>query len=360
LSILLIEQIGLNKWSGKNTNHCTSAKISRKDRSDRATTEQVLDKRTLLILRKLLQRDVFEKIEGCISTGKEANVYHAITKEGKSVALKVYKTSILIFRNRDRYVSGEFRYRHGYCKGNPRKMITLWAEKEMRNLSRMYSGKLPVPKPITARQNVLVMDFIGSEGWPAPLIKDADLSEELADDLYLKLASYMRRMYRDCRLVHADLSEYNIMVHEGKMYIFDVSQSVEHDHPRSLEFLRLDCSNVTKFFINKGVSVLSVEDLFRFITDPTVNTEKDALFMNAFIAQKLDQVLYFERDQEIAKTGGDIPNPFQTLVSRVECCKHLDVNEIRRKQMVKELKRETRSHKIPKHIKKRHNKSGKK
>lgn len=70
---------------------------------------KVLDKRTLLVLRRLLQRDIFDEIEGCISTGKEANVYHALTTDGKSLAVKVYKTSILIFRDRDRYVSGEFR-----------------------------------------------------------------------------------------------------------------------------------------------------------------------------------------------------------------------------------------------------------
>lgn len=40
--------------------------------------------------------------------------------------------------------------------------------------------------------------------------------------------------------------------------------------------------------------------------------------MNAFIAQKLEQVLYFERDQQIAKAGGEIPNPFQTMMSQIK------------------------------------------
>lgn len=50
-------------------------------------------------------------------------------------------------------------------------MITVWAEKEMRNLSRMHSAELPVPKPIIVKQNVLVMDFIGVDGWPAVLLR---------------------------------------------------------------------------------------------------------------------------------------------------------------------------------------------
>lgn len=69
-----------------------------------------MDTRTRLILYRLLQKGIFSSIDGCISTGKEANVYHAKNGETKSLALKVYKTSILIFKDRDRYVTGEFRW----------------------------------------------------------------------------------------------------------------------------------------------------------------------------------------------------------------------------------------------------------
>ena len=36
--------------------------------------------------------------------------------------------------------------------------------------------------------------------------------------------------------------------HEGALYVIDVSQSVEHDHPHATAFLRKDCTNVTDFF----------------------------------------------------------------------------------------------------------------
>lgn len=49
-----------------------------KDKADRATSEQVMDPRTRMILFKLLNRGTIKQIDGCISTGKEANVYHAI------------------------------------------------------------------------------------------------------------------------------------------------------------------------------------------------------------------------------------------------------------------------------------------
>jgi len=75
-----------------------------RDRSDRATVEQVLDPRTRMVLFKMLNRGVFSAINGCISTGKEANVYHATQAAGPELAIKVYKTAILVFKDRDRQV----------------------------------------------------------------------------------------------------------------------------------------------------------------------------------------------------------------------------------------------------------------
>jgi RIO kinase 1 len=48
-----------------------------KDKHDRATVELVIDQRTRVVLYKLLNNDYISQIFGCISTGKEANVYHA-------------------------------------------------------------------------------------------------------------------------------------------------------------------------------------------------------------------------------------------------------------------------------------------
>jgi len=42
-----------------------------KDKSDRATQDQVLDGRTRLVLSGLVNRGVIGKMERCISTGKE-------------------------------------------------------------------------------------------------------------------------------------------------------------------------------------------------------------------------------------------------------------------------------------------------
>lgn len=187
-------------------------RVVNKDKSDRATTEQVLDPRTRIILFKMLNRGVIFEVNGCISTGKEANVYHATTEDGHHRAVKIYKTSILTFKDRDRYVTGEFRFRHGYQKSNPRKMVKVWAEKEMRNLKRIHQAGIPSPEPLILRMHVLVMGFLGDKnGWAYPRLKDAQIEASRYPGLYDQLIKNVRIMYQVCRLVHADLSEYNIL-----------------------------------------------------------------------------------------------------------------------------------------------------
>ncbi|KAK9452210.1 RIO1 family-domain-containing protein, partial [Limtongia smithiae] len=252
------------------------------DKSDRATIEQVLDPRTCKILAKFINNGELSEINGCISTGKEANVYHAITDSGSHRALKIYKTSILVFKDRDRYVTGEYRFRHGYSRHNPRKMVKLWAEKEMRNLNRLYQAGLPCPKPIALKLHVLLMEFIGdSEGWPSPRLHDASIPEARYVDLYHELVAYMIIMYHKCHLVHADLSEYNILYHQEQLVLIDVSQAVEHDHPHSFEFLRMDIKNVNDFFAKHGVNCFSERQLFGIIMSTTEDLDDVATMKRA-------------------------------------------------------------------------------
>lgn len=45
----------------------------------------------------------------------------------------------------------------------------------MRNLKRLVSAGIPSPAPVLIKNNVLVMDFIGKGGWPAPRLRDVQL-----------------------------------------------------------------------------------------------------------------------------------------------------------------------------------------
>jgi RIO kinase 1 len=302
-----------------------------------------------MILLKMINQNIIYQVNGCVSTGKEANVYHALTESGEHRAIKIYKSTILTFKNRDQYVTGEYRFRHGYSKSNPRKMVQLWAEKEMRNLRRLQAAGIPCPEPCLLKLQVLLMTFIGDkDGWPAPRLKDANFSEEEAPVLYNECIVLLRRLYQECKLVHADFSEYNLLYHEGHIVVIDVSQSVEVEHPHALEFLRMDCMNILKFFRSKGLKTLGLQQLFDFIikkdiedvvaylfeihAEPQIELDADfvdsedkevdafthkyrqaqgeqfrkneeEIFKNSYIPRTLDEVYDAERDVELVRTG---------------------------------------------------------
>ena len=56
----------------------------------------------------------------------------------------------------------------------------------------------------------------------------------------------MHTLHRKCNLVHADLSEYNLLWWKDQVWVIDVSQSVHITHPLALEFLHRDCTNICK------------------------------------------------------------------------------------------------------------------
>lgn len=90
-------------------------------------------------------------------------------------------------------------------------MVRTWAEKEFRNLTRIQQAGIKCPEPIFLRSHVLVMRFIGEDGFPAPLLKDANISESQARKLYLDSVKLVHRIFNTAKLVHADLSEFNML-----------------------------------------------------------------------------------------------------------------------------------------------------
>lgn len=157
-------------------------------------------------------------------------------------------------------------------------MVKVWAEKEMRNYRRIHAAGIPCPAPIFLKAHILLMEFLGDNGWPSPRLKDAGLKDKHMREAYVQTILIMRHLYQRCKLVHGDLSEYNLLWHKQQVYVIDVSQSVESDHPGALDFLRKDASNVNDYFSKVGkLNVMTTRQLFEFVT--TVISDGDSAEM---------------------------------------------------------------------------------
>ncbi|PAV88485.1 hypothetical protein WR25_23113 [Diploscapter pachys] len=254
-----------------------------KDKEEKATMETSMDAKTRLELFKFINLGLIDSVEGIISTGKESAVLHAVLNENESTpdkkshyAIKVYKTSLNEFKNRSEYVKDDFRFK------NPRRVLKIWAEKEYMNLMRMHRFNLPCPVPVKLKRHLLVMSLIGDEeGDAAPRLKNVDwdfFTEEEIQDIYKQTESIMCRLFQDCQLVHGDLSEFNLLLCDGKVFVIDVSQAMDLSHPRNLHFLTRDIENVLNFFSRINAPTLpTAVALFNLITQLEMNEAEDLM-----------------------------------------------------------------------------------
>ena len=247
----------------------TEKRVERRDKilihdmtKERATVEEVFDQTTRMVVFDLLNSGVLYELNGVVSSGKEARVYWGKNKEGKDLAVKIYLTSSAEFkRGMHKYIEGDPRFKD--VKHNTRSLMAVWAQKEFRNLKEASDAKVRVPKPIAVKSNVVVMEFIGKDGESAPSLKEQPPANP--ERVYKTLVTYVKRLYQKAKIVHGDLSEYNIMMWKGRPVVFDVSQSVSIEHPMADELLTRDLTNMNRFFSRLNVKVIPVEELNKMV-----------------------------------------------------------------------------------------------
>ena len=239
-------------------------RILRKDiTTNRAVMEEVFDKSTLMTVYHLLNQNVIEQIVGTLKSGKESRIYYGLGSEGERIAIKIYLTTSSEFRKGMlTYLVGDPRYK--VRKRDSRSLTFLWTRKEFENLHQAYSVGIRVPQPIHFEKNVLVMEFIGEDSVPAPTLKEK--APEHPEKMYGLLLEIVRLLYREAKLIHSDLSEYNIMHLDNDPILFDMSQSVRIEHPLADKFLLRDLNNLNHFFKKNGVKTREVNSLYKWVT----------------------------------------------------------------------------------------------
>jgi RIO kinase 1 len=222
--------------------------MAKKTREEWDVYNNVFDKFTDGVIRKLQGQGYFDELLHLIALGKEGNVF--LAKRGNDfVCVKIYRLQSCDFNKIYDYLKLDPKY--ATTTNKRREIIFTWSQKEYRNLITMYENKIRVPKPIACEKHVLVMEFIGDEHGNSakPLIKDFPKDPKECFD---EIVFFMKKLY-EIKMVHADLSEYNILMYNNHPYIIDVSQATSSKNTAFFEYLKRDCKNISRFFRKLGV-----------------------------------------------------------------------------------------------------------
>ncbi len=208
---------------------------------------------------KILNTGKLKEITGVVKAGKESRVYHGVDSEGSEVAVKIFLTTSAIFRQgRLKYIQGDPRFKN--VPHDTSSLVDQWAMKEFWNLKLAEEAGVEVPSPLYHEKNVVLLSFIGKDRVPAPLLREVSL--EKPRDWYKKVVEMLKTLHDKAKLVHGDVSEYNIMIPNGYPVLIDFGQAVQTEHPQANEFLERDIQNINHYFANLGVRTSSYKRLF--------------------------------------------------------------------------------------------------
>lgn len=209
-----------------------------------------------LALYDLVEADVLQAFGKPLGVGKESDVYDALTPEGRRVALKLHRLGRRSFR--------QTRRKRGYVTKRRRVswlyQSKLAAEKEFEALKLVYPVGVAVPKPISQNRHIIVMGMI--EGAELFRHKEIIHPQKILDEILFNV----RKAYLKASVVHADLSEYNVILQPNlHILIIDWPQYVKRNHPNAEQLLKRDVKNILQFFKHKHPLKTNLEEVLAYV-----------------------------------------------------------------------------------------------
>jgi RIO kinase 2 len=208
-----------------------------------------------LAINTLVKAGVIESFGQTLGVGKEADVYDALSKTGKRIAVKFHRLGRISFR--------QTRRKRGYMREHASWLFQshLAAEKEFQAMKLVYANGVSVPEPISQNRHVIAMGMI--EGAELSKYKEIGKPEKVLKEILRNV----RKTYLKAHIIHADLSEYNIILKpDGHILIIDWPQYVMTNHANAEELLQRDIKNVLTFFSRKFNIKLAVKEACNYVT----------------------------------------------------------------------------------------------
>jgi len=189
-----------------------------------------------LALSALAKNGTISALGSRIGEGKESVVYEALGLG--PVAIKLHRIGQRSFSSVR--VNRVYMPEEGHCP---------WLIASRRSAEREYLAlttlhpDVSVPLPVGQNRHAVVMGLINGPNLSHCRLEEPD---QALDEILTNAAIAYRR-----GIIHADLSEYNILMDEGRAVIIDWPQWVGTDHPNARLILERDIENILVFFKRK-------------------------------------------------------------------------------------------------------------
>jgi RIO kinase 1 len=229
-----------------------------------------MDMETQEALAPFVDRALITQVLYPVKSGKEAAVWacraHPDTG-AELLAAKVYKhLRDRSFRNDAAYQEGRWwgnrntRERRAYEAGTQFGVevhFYMWVGQEWDHLRALHAAGVYVPVPIRHDGRAILMEFFGDERGACPMLQHAELSAEMARDLWALLKANLEMMMQ-ANCIHGDLSPYNILVDveqpSDPLRIIDLPQAVDpRFNPNARALLERDVLNCYRWLEKHGV-----------------------------------------------------------------------------------------------------------
>ncbi len=209
--------------------------------------------------------DAAHQIErGILKTGKEADVHLVERRLGDRRNLLAAKRYRSLARRQFR---DDSHYRQTRRTGNRRTDLAVaqgtqaglafradqWVANEFDVLGRLWSAGVSVPYPVQRRDSELLIEYLGDDDHAAPRLVHAQLTQAQAADLFAQAVANLR-LCAAHGIVHGDLSPYNMLVWDERLFFIDFPQAVDPvAHPEGFRLLERDITNLCQWGRRQGV-----------------------------------------------------------------------------------------------------------
>ncbi len=214
-------------------------------------------------LKALVDRGLLKAIGDRIGVGKESDIYSAITDNDELVAVKFFKIGRTSFRHAAKvrdygvdFEKGTWLVRSIIAGRRERDALKVLNEYGVPNVPKLYGGAL----------HAVVISYIS--GRELYEIKELEDPKGVLD----QIIECIRHAYWKAKIVHGDLSEYNIIVEvrDGKEVpiVIDWPQFVTTVEPMARQLLERDVNYIVRFFNKRFDLDIDWREVLNYVLTP--------------------------------------------------------------------------------------------